>query len=129
MHGHGGHKVRGKHKHGKHGHGSACPHKLKKHPAKHPKSPLGRFTRESVSRLTRQQPGLPPQIKPQPEKSLSGGIASVATQRCKACGKCIRACPSGAIEVIHETAAVDQALCVGCGACLNACPTGAIRLL
>lgn len=129
MHGQGGHKGRGKHKHGKHGHGCACPHKLRKHPAKHHKSPLGRFSRGPVSRLTtHQHGGVSSQAMPLPERSVSGGIASVEPQRCKACGKCIKACPSGAIDMNPETAVVNKGLCVGCGACMDACPTAAVSL-
>ena len=46
---------------------------------------------------------------------------------CKACTKCLRACPVGAIEgkakVIHH---IDKLRCIGCAACVSACPFGAV---
>jgi NADH:ubiquinone oxidoreductase subunit F (NADH-binding)/(2Fe-2S) ferredoxin len=47
---------------------------------------------------------------------------SINEQACKACGACLRACPSGAItgakKVPHK---IDPAKCVRCGACFEVC--------
>jgi ferredoxin len=46
----------------------------------------------------------------------------ILEDKCKACGACLRACPSGAItgekKVPHK---IDPAKCVRCGACFEVC--------
>ncbi len=53
---------------------------------------------------------------------------AVEPSMCKACTKCARVCPVGAIggkpKVVHT---IDRNTCIGCGACVEACPFGAIR--
>ena len=39
---------------------------------------------------------------------------------CIHCGKCVRSCPSGCIDIKENT--IDNARCIRCMACLNACP-------
>ncbi len=41
------------------------------------------------------------------------------------CGRCIEACPSGALRVIEELICFDRRRCILCGLCVSACPTGA----
>ncbi len=41
------------------------------------------------------------------------------------CGRCSRACPTGAMSVRDGLNFYDRSLCTSCGACVRACPTGA----
>jgi NAD-dependent dihydropyrimidine dehydrogenase PreA subunit len=47
---------------------------------------------------------------------------TIDEQACKACGACLKACPSGAItgakKVPHK---IDPAKCIRCGACFDVC--------
>jgi len=45
---------------------------------------------------------------------------------CTACGRCVEACPDGAVRLIDDAPVIDTELCVDCGACARACPTGAL---
>lgn len=52
----------------------------------------------------------------------------VDAEACKMCGKCFRACPTGAITWEPKTkATILKAKCVKCGACFDACPFNAIK--
>ncbi len=51
------------------------------------------------------------------------------TERCKACGFCIRVCPKKAIEMTAELNSkgytlvkIDEAKCIKCGVCFWVCP-------
>jgi ferredoxin len=65
----------------------------------------------------------------------SNWLMAVDASHCKGCGKCVKACPVEAIELVIEQvdgrkrgrAVVNEALCLGCGVCLHACPNGGIR--
>ncbi len=47
---------------------------------------------------------------------------SISEEKCKACGACLRACPSGAITGAKKTPhKIDPAKCVRCGACFEVC--------
>ncbi len=52
----------------------------------------------------------------------------VITEKCKACGLCLKACPSNAIEGASKGVAafIQDNKCIRCGACLGKCPTKAI---
>lgn len=41
------------------------------------------------------------------------------------CGRCAKACPTGAVRVINGLICFDRSKCTGCNACVRACPTGA----
>ncbi|MBU4199706.1 MAG: DUF362 domain-containing protein [Verrucomicrobia bacterium] len=45
--------------------------------------------------------------------------------QCKACGRCARHCPTGAID-IQAHAILDVHRCIGCGECYAFCPHGAV---
>lgn len=46
------------------------------------------------------------------------------------CGRCVTACPTGAITISEAAgnpqAVLDRGLCVTCGACIETCPSGTI---
>ncbi|MCR5399248.1 MAG: RnfABCDGE type electron transport complex subunit B [Lachnospiraceae bacterium] len=72
------------------------------------------------------------------------GIATVDKEKCKACGKCVAACPKGLIELIPYEAQVRVSCnskdkgpvvlkacdtgCIGCGICAKNCPVEAIKV-
>lgn len=62
-----------------------------------------------------------------PHRILRMKNIEVDKEKCKACGTCVRFCPTNAIKV-DETAIIDTSRCIGCGACANVCEEGAIKL-
>ncbi len=75
---------------------------------------------------------------------IVGGIARINKEKCKACGKCIEACPKHLIELVPYKAKVIvncsnydrgplvtkscKVGCVGCGLCAKECPKEAITI-
>ena len=68
----------------------------------------------------------------------SSFISRIQVSECTGCGKCARACPINAIEMVAaenastKTSArpkVDVSICLGCGVCALSCHTGAVGLV
>jgi heterodisulfide reductase subunit A len=59
-------------------------------------------------------------------------VATVDPDACTWCGKCLDACPYGAIAQLslngREVATISEAGCKGCGGCVPTCPENAIDL-
>ena len=59
-------------------------------------------------------------------------VATVNPDACTNCGKCLPACPYGAILPLslngREVVTIDAATCKGCGGCVPVCPENAIDL-
>jgi NADH:ubiquinone oxidoreductase subunit F (NADH-binding)/(2Fe-2S) ferredoxin/Pyruvate/2-oxoacid:ferredoxin oxidoreductase delta subunit len=52
---------------------------------------------------------------------------SIDETKCKACGVCLKACPSGAITGAKKTPhKIDAAKCIRCGSCYEVCKFGSI---
>ena len=67
------------------------------------------------------------------EIKLEPTIATINEETCEWCGKCLEACPFGAIEQIthngKQIASVIETNCKGCGICTPVCPVDAIELI
>jgi pyruvate formate lyase activating enzyme len=48
--------------------------------------------------------------------------------KCIGCGRCIKACPSGARRISDDGLATDRGLCDNCGRCVEVCYTEALQL-
>jgi len=56
-------------------------------------------------------------------------VATVASERCTGCGRCVEVCPTGAITLGADGKAhVRAAVCRGCGLCVEECPQQALTL-
>ncbi|MHB1393242.1 MAG: 4Fe-4S dicluster domain-containing protein [Clostridia bacterium] len=60
----------------------------------------------------------------------TGFIPVVSRDNCTRCGKCIKACPIGAIEAdaANGGVSINKEVCLGCGICARSCPSRAIEL-
>ena len=54
-------------------------------------------------------------------------VRDACSAGCISCGKCVRVCKFGALEMKDNLPQIDHDKCVGCMSCADACPTGAIR--
>jgi NADH-quinone oxidoreductase subunit F len=63
-----------------------------------------------------------------PAKVCKGLLTySISEERCKACGACLKACPSGAVSGEKKKPhRIDASKCVRCGACFEVCKFGAV---
>lgn len=64
-----------------------------------------------------------------PAKVCKGLLTySISEEKCKACGVCLRACPSAAItgakKVPHK---IDQSKCIKCGSCFEVCKFNSVE--
>jgi uncharacterized Fe-S center protein len=55
----------------------------------------------------------------------SAGKPSADPERCKGCGRCLKACAHGAITV-SKKADIDHSRCTGCGRCIASCTFDAV---
>ncbi|HID17677.1 TPA: 4Fe-4S dicluster domain-containing protein [Candidatus Bathyarchaeota archaeon] len=56
-------------------------------------------------------------------------IVAVDEDKCVGCGNCVKACLTGALQIVDGKAKlVNERLCDGFGSCIAACPNDAIRL-
>ena len=67
---------------------------------------------------------------PRGPRQSKGFTVTIASRRCRGCGRCADVCPYHAVtfagnQVGGWQAQVDEAICKGCGNCISVCPTGA----
>jgi Pyruvate/2-oxoacid:ferredoxin oxidoreductase delta subunit len=48
-------------------------------------------------------------------------IPKVNVESCSNCGRCVKACPIGAIEKTDSGVKVNEDICLGCGVCVRSC--------
>ncbi len=77
--------------------------------------------------------------------SVNNGVAKIDVKKCVACGKCVKACPKGIIELVPSaeedrtvlcmnsdkgalTRKICEVGCIGCGKCMKACEYGAVKV-
>lgn len=63
-----------------------------------------------------------------PESQHSQPQVFYRPTRCIQCGRCVEACPQGAIADPQDGGETDPALCIQCGVCAQVCPTEAREL-
>ena len=63
----------------------------------------------------------------------SGYSVAVDIERCKACGKCMKACQYSAMKIVEidgkKKLSYSKDLCMGCGVCISMCPHESIFLV
>jgi ferredoxin len=56
-------------------------------------------------------------------------IVSVDEKRCTGCGNCVKACLTGALQLVDgKSRLIDERRCDGFGSCIAVCPNNAISL-
>ena len=64
-----------------------------------------------------------------PESQQAGPQIAWFESLCASCGRCVQACPQGAISMDDGRVRTDRRLCTDCGECAAACSRGARRLM
>jgi len=64
-----------------------------------------------------------------PESQQPGPQTAWFESLCVSCGRCVEACPQGAISMDAGRVRTDRRLCTACGECAAACSRGARRLM
>ncbi|UCB42952.1 MAG: glycyl-radical enzyme activating protein, partial [Dehalococcoidales bacterium] len=64
-----------------------------------------------------------------PESQLLQPEIFFDSEKCTGCGKCVQACPEGAIEIHEGRSRTDRGLCQGIGKCAEVCPNEARSLM
>lgn len=60
--------------------------------------------------------------------SIAGTSDLVCPFGCLALADCVRACPFDALHMVEGVAIVDEEACTGCGKCVKTCPRGLIEM-
>ncbi|MEM2750746.1 MAG: 4Fe-4S binding protein, partial [Nitrososphaerales archaeon] len=56
-------------------------------------------------------------------------IVIICKNKCTGCGNCVKACLTGALQIINgKSKLVNERLCDGFGSCIAVCPNNAIKL-
>jgi len=57
--------------------------------------------------------------------------ATVASDKCTACGTCVERCQVGAVKIDEQKgySTINLDRCIGCGNCVSACPSKALKLI
>jgi len=56
-------------------------------------------------------------------------IVTIDEEMCTGCGKCVKACLTGALQLVNgKSRLINERRCDGFGSCIAACPNNAIRL-
>jgi len=57
-------------------------------------------------------------------------IAKIVNRdRCTACGRCEKYCPTSAIKLVEKKVELDARKCIGCGQCVHQCTRFVVELI